>query len=79
MNCNFVALARENMAIKTVVGDIQLTANKPLAVGKFPLTNGIPWLLPGNKFFCLPGPKSLIILIGFVIKMGAHNQRILFE
>ena len=79
MNGNFVAFAREHMAIKTVVGDIQLATYKPLAEGKLPFADGIPWLLPGDKFICLSGPKSFVIFIGLVIEMGTHNQRILFE
>ena len=79
MNCNFVALARENMAIEAVVRDIELTANEPLAEGKFPLTYGVPWLLPCDQLFCLPSPECFVILIGFVIEMSANNEGVLLE
>ena len=46
MECDFVALARNDMTIKTVVGHIEFPANKPFAVRQIPFTDRVPRCIP---------------------------------
>ena len=52
-----VAVARLDVAVHAVVGDVELAAHEPLGVGCLPLKHLFEGLAPDELLVCLPGPE----------------------
>jgi hypothetical protein len=47
---SFVPGGTMQMAVQTILRDIQFPANKPLSERRLPFANGFPFLLPDKQF-----------------------------
>src|SRR5690606_15019102 len=44
-----------------------------------PLEDRVPLLVPVEQGRRLPGPEALVVLVGLVVEVGAHHQRVPLE
>src|SRR6266478_4070458 len=54
---SFVPGGAMQMAVQTILRDIQFAANKPLSERRLPFENGFPFLLPDEQFGSLLRPE----------------------
>ena len=81
---NLVAQAGFDVAIQTVVGNVELAVGKPLEERRVGLIEPLRERnLPAHMFTCQTGPEALVILVGFrtqrLVSIHAGNRGLLDE
>ena len=69
----FVLARRPDVAIKTVVGEIHLSADEPLGPGRFPLQDLVPFPEP-VQFLGGAGPEFFRLLYRFFVESFIFGQ-----
>src|SRR5471030_134373 len=75
----FVTPRTFQMPIQAVGGDIKLSPDKPLGMGRFPFTDCLPWLCPVQKRLGLFGPPPLWVSSGLVVNVCIADICLCYE
>ena len=61
------------MSIETVVGDVELSTDKPFGEWKIPFEDGVEILEPAHEFSCLPSPKAKPVGFSFLVQTSVSD------